>query len=282
MLADDLAPMRVAAGLTTRRLGRDYRLLAVCASTSDEVARLGRAGAGEGLLVVAERQTHGRGRLGRVWYSPPGDNLYFSLLLRPPIPAALVPPLTLLVGAVAAEVLVAAGAAARLKWPNDVLLPTPAGPRKAAGILTEMATERDRVRHVVVGVGINVRGDTFPPELAATATSLHLATGQLLDRAHLLTALLNTLERAYDTFIAAGPADALARWRAHAALGGRCRIERDGLIVEGTAEDVDQEGALLVRDDNGTLRRVLSGEIASSPDPLPDLPLPGPPGRGSG
>jgi BirA family biotin operon repressor/biotin-[acetyl-CoA-carboxylase] ligase len=261
MLPDDLSPARVAAGLTTGRLGRDYRLLAVCGSTSDEAARLGRAGAADGLLVVAERQTAGRGRLGRTWHSPPGDNLYFSLLLRPPIPAARVPPLTLLVGAVAAEVLVAAGAAPRLKWPNDVLLPTPAGPRKAAGILTEMATERDRVRHVVVGVGINVRGDSFPPELAAIATSVQLATGRLLDRAHLLTALLNAFEPAYDTFIAAGPADALVRWRAHAPLGSRCRIERDGLVVEGTAIDVDQEGALLVRDDQGTLRRILSGEI---------------------
>ena len=112
-----------------------------------------------------------------------------------------------------------------------------------------------------VGVGINVRGDAFPPALAAIATSVHLATGRLLDRAHLLTALLNALEPAYDTFITAGPADALARWRAHATLGARCRIERDGLVVEGTALDVDQEGALLVRDDQGALRRVLSGEI---------------------
>jgi BirA family biotin operon repressor/biotin-[acetyl-CoA-carboxylase] ligase len=262
-LVADLAPARVAAGLTTRRLGRDYRLLAVCASTSDEAARLGRAGgaSGERLLVVADRQTGGRGRLGRTWHSPPGQNLYLSLLLRPPIAAALVPPLTLLVGAVVAEVLLAAGAAPRLKWPNDVLLPTPAGPRKAAGILTEMATERDRVRQVVVGVGLNVHGDSFPPELADRATSLRLATGLLFDRAQLLVALLNALEPAYDTFIASGPADALARWRAHAALGAHCRIERDGLLVEGTAVDVDQEGALLVRDTHGTLRRVLSGEI---------------------
>jgi BirA family biotin operon repressor/biotin-[acetyl-CoA-carboxylase] ligase len=261
MLPDDLTPMRVAASLTTGRLGRDYRLLEVCGSTSDEAARLARAGAGEGLLVVADRQTAGRGRLGRAWHSPAGDNLYFSLLLRPPIMAALVPPLTLLMGAVAAEVLVAAGVAPRLKWPNDVLLPTPAGPRKAAGILTEMATERDRVRHVVVGVGINVRGDSFPPELAARATSLQVATGRVLDRAELLAALLNALEPAYDAFIAAGPVDALARWRAHAALGGRCRIERDGLLIEGTAVDVDDEGALLVRDDQGAVRRVLSGEL---------------------
>jgi BirA family biotin operon repressor/biotin-[acetyl-CoA-carboxylase] ligase len=251
----------VAAGLHTTRFGRDYRLVEVCASTSDEVARLGRAGAGEGLVLVADRQTGGRGRLGRTWHSPPGDNLYLSLLLRPRVPPALVPPLTLLVGAVLAEVLVAAGAAPRLKWPNDVLLPTAAGPRKAAGILTEMATERDVVRQVVVGVGINVQGESFPPELADRATSVLLATGRRLDRAQLLGALLDALEPAYDGFVAGGPARALARWRRHAALGARCRIERDGAVIEGTTMDVDEEGALLVRDDQGAIRRVVSGEI---------------------
>src|SRR5205814_6531712 len=139
--SEDLEPHRLAALLHTRRLGRDYQLLAACPSTSDEVAAQSRAGAEEGLLVVAEAQTGGRGRLGRTWHSPPGENLYLSLLLRPAMPPWMVPPLTLLVGGVAAEVLAAAGAAPRLKWPNDVLLPTSGGLRKVAGILTEMASE---------------------------------------------------------------------------------------------------------------------------------------------
>jgi BirA family biotin operon repressor/biotin-[acetyl-CoA-carboxylase] ligase len=261
MLPEDLDPRRIAASLTTRRFGRAYRRLEACASTSDEVARLARADAPEGLVVVAETQTAGRGRQGRVWHSPPGENLYLSLLLRPAIAAPLVPPLTLLAGAVVAEVLVAAGAAPRLKWPNDVLLPTPPGLRKAAGILTEMATERDRVRQVVLGLGLNVNGEAFPPELAARATSLRASAGHPFDRGLLLVAFLDAFEPAYDRFIAAGPADALARWRRHAALGAPCRIERDGAVIEGTVADIDDQGALLVRTPGGALRRVISGEI---------------------
>jgi BirA family biotin operon repressor/biotin-[acetyl-CoA-carboxylase] ligase len=173
----------------------------------------------------------------------------------------MVPPLTLLVGGVVAEVLAGAGAAPRLKWPNDVLLPTPAGLRKVAGILLEMATERERVRHVVVGMGLNVNGQAFPPELADRATSLRLATGRLFDRGALLASLLDALEPAYDQFLAAGPGAALARWRRHADLGRRCRIEREGRVIEGVTVDVDEEGTLHVRDDAGQIHRVLSGEL---------------------
>jgi BirA family biotin operon repressor/biotin-[acetyl-CoA-carboxylase] ligase len=261
-LSEDLDPHRLAGLLHTERLGRDYHLLSTCASTSDEVAARARAGATEGLLVVAEAQSGGRGRLGRTWHSPPGENLYLSLLLRPAMPPWMIPPLTLLVGGVAAEVLAAAGVTARLKWPNDVLVSTGGGLRKVAGILTEMASERDRVRHVVVGVGLNVNGTAFPPELADRATSLLLATGRPFDRGTLLAGLLDGLEPAYQAFVAQGPAQALARWRRHADLGRRCRIERDGAVLEGVAEDVDEQGSLLVRDDGGRLHQVLSGEIS--------------------
>lgn len=261
MSESDLAPERLAPSLHTRRLGRQYRWLAACASTSDEVAVAARAGAQEGLVVAAEAQSGGRGRLGRSWHSPPGTNLYFSLLLRPSMPPWMVPPLTLLVGGVAAEVLAAAGAAPRLKWPNDLLLTTAAGPRKVAGILTEMASERDRIRHVVVGVGLNVNTEGFPPELADRATSLLLATGRPFDRGSLLAALLDGLEPAYDQFLAQGPARALERWRRFADLGRRVRIEREGAVIEGVTVDVDGEGTLQVRDDDGRVHRVLSGEL---------------------
>jgi BirA family biotin operon repressor/biotin-[acetyl-CoA-carboxylase] ligase len=248
--------------LATERLGRRYHLLASCRSTNDEAAALARSGPeDEGLLVVADTQSAGRGRLGRAWHSPPGENLYFSLVLRPQLPAWTVPPLTLLVGAVAAEVLEALGAEPRLKWPNDLLLPTPGGLRKAAGILTEMATERDRVRHVIVGVGLNVNGESFPPELADRATSLRLALGRPVDRGALLAAFLAAFEPAYDGFRARGPAEATARWRPRADLPRACRFERGGVTIAGEAIDVDEEGALLVRDAAGEIHRVLSGEV---------------------
>lgn len=245
--------------LRTRRIGRAYRFLAVCASTNDEAARIGDP---DGLVVVADAQTGGRGRLGRAWHSPPGANLHVSILLRPAIAAHRVPPLTLLVGAVTAQVLQATGARPQLKWPNDVLLATGSGhARKVAGILTEMASERDRVRHVVVGIGLNVNTLSFPAALEARATSLCAATGREHDRRALLVALLEAFEPAYDRFCADGPADAIAHWRSYGALGQPCRIERDGTVVEGTAEDIDPDGALVLRDGHGHIHRVVSGEI---------------------
>jgi BirA family biotin operon repressor/biotin-[acetyl-CoA-carboxylase] ligase len=261
-LPADLDPARLESALRTRRFGRSYRLLSSCPSTNDEVATLARQEAApEGLVVVADAQTGGRGRLGRSWHSPAGQNLYLSILLRPSMPPWMVPPLTLLVGAVAASALEEAGVAPRLKWPNDVLLATAAGPRKVAGILTEMASEREHVRHVVVGVGINVNTTAFPPELVDRATSLFLATDRLFDRGTLLAALLNAFEPAYDEFLAGGAEVAIARWRKYADLGRRCRIEREGVVIEGTTVDVDSEGTLHVRDDAGRVHRVLSGEL---------------------
>lgn len=260
-MTGDLAPERVLPLLRTRWLGRPYRFLAACTSTSDEAARAD----GDGLLVVADAQTGGRGRLGRSWHSPPGENLYLSLRLRPDLAPPLIPPLTLLVGAAVAEALAAGGAAPRLKWPNDVLLPTPAGLRKAAGILTEMATGRGQIRHLVVGLGIDVNGAAFPGELADRATSLRLSTGRAWDRGALLAGILNTLEPAYERFVAEGPADALARWRAFGLLGARCRVEG----LEGVASDVDADGALLLTDDAGRVHRIVSGEIGSATVPAP-------------
>lgn len=272
---EDLVPGRVLPALRTRRLGRQYRFVSTCASTSDLATGLSAGSGDEGLVVAAETQTGGRGRLGRSWHSPPGENLYVSVLLRPHVPTAVVPPLTLLAGGVLAQVLASRGLKPRLKWPNDLLLATPgrveskatslAGARqlrKAAGILTEMVSERERVRHVVLGIGINVHTVDFPDELDGRATSLLLATGERFDRGMLLADILNALEPAYDRFCAEGAPAALALWRPHAQLGHRCRIERDGTLLEGIALDVDADGALRVQDDAGQVRRVVSGELS--------------------
>src|SRR5215467_8586671 len=132
---------RLAARLATSSLGRAYEWHDACASTNDLAAARGRTGAPAGLVVAADRQTAGRGRLGRSWHSPPGESLYFSVLLRPARPAAEVPPVTLLVGGAIAQALAPLGVTPRLKWPNDVELVERDGRRrKLAGILTEMST----------------------------------------------------------------------------------------------------------------------------------------------
>jgi len=287
---DDVEPL-----LTTSRLGRRHVHLQTCGSTNDVLAALARTGgpgptgggpesesesasatarapapAPEGTLVTAEAQSGGRGRMGRVWHSPPGSNLYLSVLLRPAGPTATIPPLTLLAGGALAETLGQLEVDARLKWPNDLLL-RPRGRtdlpfRKVAGILTEAATEGTRVCHVVLGIGVNVNVAAFPPDLADRATSLRLATGRTMARAPLLAALLAELERAYDAFQARGAEVAIARWERHALLGGRCRARGVGGEIEGRTTGVGPDGELLVRDGRGVVHRVFSGEVVPLPD----------------
>lgn len=258
-------PADLAARLSTRWLGRAAIVVEACPSTNDLAAQQARAGAAEGLVVVAEAQSGGRGRLGRTWHSPPGENLYFSILLRPARPAAEIPPLTLLAGAALARALAAFGVTPRLKWPNDVQLAVGGDARKVAGVLTEMVTEGGHVAHVIVGIGVNVNARDFPLELTESATSLRLARAesgpdQVIDRLDVLAAVLSAFESAYEQFRAEGPRAAVALWSPHAALGTRCRLRTGGGELAGTALGIDADGALRVRDDDGRIHRVVSGE----------------------
>jgi BirA family biotin operon repressor/biotin-[acetyl-CoA-carboxylase] ligase len=218
-------------------------------------------GAKEGLVVATDQQSKGRGRRGRTWHSPAGENLYFSVLLRPALAPHQVAPITLLTGAALAQALAELGFSPRLKWPNDVLLEQEDGLRKVAGILAEMATEGGRVRHVVLGVGINVNAGHFPTDLAERATSLALVRRKSLDRLQVLTGFLHTFEPRYREFVTAGPASALEAWRRFAILGQACWVEAGAQRLEGIAEDVDESGELLMRTSDGRLVPVHAGEI---------------------
>ena len=251
---------RFTAALQTARLGRPFEHLPTCGSTNDEVAVRATAGDSEGMLIVADEQTKGRGRRGRSWHSQPGENLTFSLLLRPALLARNVAPLTLLAGAALAATLSQFRLAPKLKWPNDVLLDVADGPRKVAGILTEMSSEGDRVRHVVLGIGINVNADAFPDDLAR-ATSLRLAVGASLDSAALLASFLNAFEPRYDDFVTGGPSAALDEWNRYALLGQPCWIDRPSGRVDGVAEGVDASGALQIRTASGETIYVHGGEV---------------------
>jgi len=153
---DPIDPDVLRTRLSTVWLGRNHVHVATCASTNDLAAAEARGGAPTGTLVTTDAQTAGRGRLGRAWHAPPGENLTFSVVLRPTRPAAEIPPMTLLVGAALAEALGHLGFDARVKWPNDVLLRPEGRPRKVAGILTEAATAGMEVGHVIMGIGLNV------------------------------------------------------------------------------------------------------------------------------
>ncbi len=257
----DLTPARVGPLLRTLRLGRTYRMFDACGSTNDEILTLARQGAPEGLVIAADSQHQGRGRQGRIWHSPPGENLYLSLLLRPTCAPNALPPVTLLTGIAVARVVAALGLCPRVKWPNDLLLTTGGKHCKTAGILTEMASDRDHIRHVIVGVGINVNSLVFPETLATPATSLRLATGHPQDRAQILADFLLAFETALDDAFLHGPAATLDAWRSFADLPQICQFERDGQRVTGTAEALDHEGALMIREASGQVTRMLSGEV---------------------
>jgi BirA family biotin operon repressor/biotin-[acetyl-CoA-carboxylase] ligase len=222
-------------------------------STQAVAAGLARAGAPEGTVVTARHQTAGRGRRGRAWWDAPGQSLLVSVLLRPPRPAAQAPQLSLVAGVAVAEALEqAASVAARLRWPNDVLVDG----RKIAGILLDAASSGGAgLDHAILGIGINVAQRSLPEGLERRATSLRLATGATPDPGILLQRLLGCLDRRYREWLDRGFEAARALWRARAATLGETVTVPDGR--SGTAEDLDADGALLVRTADGALSRVL-------------------------
>ena len=215
------------------------------ASTNDRARKLAADGATD-VVVVAERQTGGRGRLDREWAAPPGG-VYASTVLQPGRPPAHVPAYTLAAAVATTRACREAGVDARIKWPNDVVVPDPdaeRGGRKLAGVLTEMEGEADRVSWLVVGVGVNA--DVAAASLPAGATSL-AAEADAVDRRRFTQRLLETFHGLTTDLDAVLPA-----WREHAlTLGRRVRVETPGVAVEGEAVDVTFPGALVVATDDG-------------------------------
>lgn len=258
VVPDALSVDVIAPRLTTAWLGRVWRHLPTIGSTNDEAAAWARAGAAAGAVVVADEQTRGRGRLGRHWHSPPGESLYLSVVLRPPLPPHRVPPLTLAAGVAVAEALLVFDVTPQLKWPNDVQLDG----KKVAGILTEMSADIDRVHHLVVGIGVNLNGRQFPDELAAIATSVVLARGAAVGRAEFAAVLCARLEDWLNQFVADGAAPVVAAWKQHARFFGRRVVVTAGRDrLEGVAEDLEEDGALRLRTDDGRTVRVVAGEV---------------------
>ncbi len=258
---EKLLPEEIALGLNSRDLKGPVHHFEEVASTNDLAKELAARGAPEGTLVVAEAQSRGRGRLGRWWESPPGTGLYVSLVLRPALPPTEMPQITLTTAvAVVRAVNRASGVALGIKWPNDLLL---AG-KKLGGILTEMETESEQIRHLVVGLGLNVNNPAFPAELADIATSLALATGRRHSRVRLLQAWLEEFEALYGRFLAGEFAGILEEWRSLAVTLGQVVTVRQGpRVIRGKALEVAADGALLVETAPGEVVRVTSGEIAA-------------------
>src|SRR2546427_10869783 len=235
----------------TKSIGRDIRVFQETTSTNDVVEKLARDGVEEGVVVFAEAQTKGRGRLGRKWVSPARKGLWFSLLLRPRLRLQAVTRLTI----VSATALVRAirsrtGLTPEIKWPNDLSFRG----KKIAGILTEMSAELDRVKYVILGIGVdvNLSAGEFPSDLRKSATSLRIETGETLDRAGLAAEILRELDRDYAR-VCSGQFEAVAdEWEECCnTLGHDVIIQVGDRRVQGRAESLDADGALLLRTQHG-------------------------------
>jgi BirA family biotin operon repressor/biotin-[acetyl-CoA-carboxylase] ligase len=245
----------------TRVIGRDIRVFHQTTSTNDVIEKLARDGVKEGVVIFAESQSKGRGRLGRKWLSPAGKGLWFSILLRPEMcPPQAIQLTVASATAIRRAIEAVTTARAEIKWPNDILL----GGKKVAGILTEMNAELDRIRYVVLGIGIdmNLGLADFPPELRKTATSLKLHLGRPVSRSDLAVAALRELDADY-TRVCTGQFAAIANeWEAHCrTLGHEVAIRTGEREIRGRAESLGEDGALLVRTEHGHLEQVIGGDI---------------------
>lgn len=231
-----------------------YRLLPKesVGSTNDEARQLAQAGAPHGTIILAERQTAGRGRRGAAWFSPPGESLAFSIIVRPPEPKALWPRLALATGLAVAEAIEDLGVTAGIKWPNDVWI----GGRKVAGILIEAGSD-----FAIAGIGINVSSRDFPAEIAAIATSIGIAAGRPIGRPEALAAVVRHFAIRSSQIGASFP-DLIGRIQERCILTGkRVSLLTAGGGAEGIVEGISGQGELVVRTGQGVERFLQADEV---------------------
>jgi BirA family transcriptional regulator, biotin operon repressor / biotin---[acetyl-CoA-carboxylase] ligase len=246
----------------------DLRWVDQTGSTNRDLVDLAASGAPDGVVLVADHQTAGRGRLDRTWVAPSGASLLVSVLVRPQVEPTFVPLLTVAMALAVIDGAAGRHVAARLKWPNDVVVDADP-PRKLAGILAESMVDGQGSMAVVVGVGINVNWPTPPPaELASltqSATALNLECGATVSREELLVAVLAGFEERCRLLEAGGPGGRArlidAARQASVTLGRRVRADLGGRSVEGTAVNLDERGDLIVADDDGARHVITAGDV---------------------
>ena len=244
-----------------QRLGTEFHYFSEIGSTNAYARRLAEQGAREGELVIADSQTNGRGRLGRHWVSPANVNLYISFVLRPKLPPARAPQITLMAAVALAETLESfLPVPPSIKWPNDITV----NGKKLAGILTEVNCGNESVEFVILGIGVNVNYpvDLMPEEIRQRATSVLVERQNKVSREDLLWRLIQDLERCYGEIEENGFAPLAPRWEAYFGWRGqRVRVELLDQVMFGKARGIDHDGALLLEDDHGGLQRVIAGDV---------------------
>lgn len=253
-----LSAEQVQAGLETRVVGRRVVAYPSVGSTNVIARTMAAADADEGLVVLADEQTAGRGRHGRRWEAPAGSSVLMSILFRPHLPASSASLLTMVVSLAAIDGIGAvAGLQAALKWPNDILIDG----RKVGGVLTESSFIGGRLDYAVVGLGLNVNFDPADvPNIPLTASSLMVLLGRPVDRLALVRAILAAADRRYRDLKAGHSPH--AEWsQCLTTLGRRVRVALPEVTVEGVAEGVSLQGNLLIRRDDGTVVEISTGDV---------------------
>jgi BirA family biotin operon repressor/biotin-[acetyl-CoA-carboxylase] ligase len=253
--------IRNALSIGSHKIGSNLMFYNTVASTNAVCVELAHKGSKEGLVIIADEQTSGRGRLGRKWVSPAGKNLYMSVLLIPPISPRDATILTLMSG-------VACCIALRklllipihLKWPNDLIL----NDKKIGGILTEISADMDKISYAVIGVGININADIedFPEEVRQIATSVKKETGSQFRRTEIAAEVLKEFDRWYENLLTNGKKDILAEWRdCSSTIGRKVKVTIGNQVFKGIAEEIDQEGLLIMKLPDGSIMKVDAGDI---------------------
>ncbi|OXM88036.1 biotin--[acetyl-CoA-carboxylase] ligase [Paenibacillus rigui] len=251
----------ISSRLTTETFGRHIRYFDEVDSTNNTANALVKEGGVEGTLIIAEKQTAGRGRMGRQWHSPKGKGLWMSLILKPRIPLHFTPHLTLLVAvALCRTIRQLTQLPAGIKWPNDLLIDG----KKISGILLESSAEEEKLHHVIAGVGIsvNLQAEDYPEEIRGIATSLAIEAGKEVNRSELLVHFLQELESLYKVYHEQGFAPIKLLWEAlSVSLNKAVRTQSPQGLKEGFAVGIDDSGALIVRQEDGSLTKWYSGNI---------------------
>ena len=257
ILTPDMLRQRMKGSMFAKKMHHFFRV----DSTNRVAIDLAYAGEPEGTVVLAEEQAAGRGRAGRVWHSERASGIYVTLLLRPKISPVQAPLLTMMAGLSAhAAIQAQTGLQPDVKWPNDLML----NGKKLGGILTEMHAEPTLVRFVIVGIGINVNQEKFPPELNNIATSLRAETGKAQSRLELLARLLREFEADYNRFLHEGSRSLAERFTqvSSYARGKRVRVSNGNQSYTGVTAGLLPEGLLQVQRDDGALVTVFAGDVA--------------------
>lgn len=255
---DLLLASEIEKDLNCQHLGKSLICLADIDSTNARARQLAEQGAPDGTVIIADRQSAGRGRLGRRWESPSAVNLYCSILLRPQIPVQQAPQMTFLSAVAVAETLDHLyQLPAKVKWPNDVLV----GGKKIAGLLNEMSAETEQIHFVILGIGVNLNmtAEQFPEKLNYPATSVLLETGGEIDRAVFVAEFLQRIDGYYGEFLEEGFVSIRRRWEALCGLMN-LRVKIDNRLT-GTVVGLDTDGALRLQLDDGRVERIMAGDV---------------------